>query len=219
MKKPLCALIAALLLLTACASPAPAETAPTPSASPSPNSQLSTLNSPFSYPDVDALPTLAPFALDEKYTRRYPGTVTELLPRDDYRDLYPYLGGVGGGGMGVTPYVFGFCTAGGEIVCDPAYGDPVYYEYGGSAVYVFRKAFGARGTPDNDWRSVTDFSKMYIMPTDGSALYEYDGVSTGENGIFSVCADGKWGVVDYGGNELIPCRYASPCAFPRDLPP
>jgi hypothetical protein len=58
---------------------------------------------------------------------------------------------------------------------------------------------------------------MYIMPTDGGALYEYDDVSSGEDGIFSVCADGKWGVVDYGGNELIPCRYASSVRFSEGL--
>jgi hypothetical protein len=58
---------------------------------------------------------------------------------------------------------------------------------------------------------------MYIMPTDGGALYEYDDVSSGEDGIFSACADGKWGVVDYGGNELIPCQYASSVRFSEGL--
>ncbi|MDR2357851.1 MAG: WG repeat-containing protein [Oscillospiraceae bacterium] len=197
MKRLLIALLVAALL-GACASVSapptetmPAETSPVEAAPPG--------AAGIYMPEVEKLPELAPFRVDEKYTRREEGPMPELKP-GDYGEIYPYIGSVGG--LGDSSYKLGFATADGEIVCDDAYTNVKAFEYEGERVYVFIK--GATG-------------KMYMAASDGGFVAEFDDVMDGGEGTFAVKIGDKWGVADYAGELIIPCEFERAPRFREGL--
>jgi hypothetical protein len=210
------------VLLASCGTPATPEVTPTPT--PAPTADITptpvptpTPNpNPNGYPDIDALPELPPFELDEIYTRRYPYLVTDVIPGDDYGELYPYFGSIGiRENYGTFP-IFGFCTADGEIICDPVFSYVNDRVVDGKLVYIAQKRTGTRteyymgefGYLQHDVS--LDIDKAYVVAHDGSFASEYDIAWFSNEDVIIVCRDGKWGSIDHNGNTLVPCVYDQP---------
>jgi hypothetical protein len=203
----------ALLLLAACAAPAPEVTpsAPRESAPPSAPAPTETPPPPTAspqliagYPDIAALPELSPFTLEEIYARWYDETPSELLPRGDYGDIYPFVGALGYEYGYYSADIYGLCTADGKIICNPVFMSPRCYSFDGEEVYVLRKS-----TEKSD--------KKYLAATDGSYVYAYDEILSGGEGTFTVRTGGQWGSVDFRGRELLPRVYGAPVFFSEGL--
>lgn len=136
-------------------------------------------------------------------------TTLELIPRDDYGELYPYPGGmrsdewawVGFGELAFSSY--GFCTADGTIVCDPAFAALNRFAYGDKACYTFL-----------DQRQG---DAVCLAASDGRFVQVYDEVLDAHEGTLAVREGDKWGAVDFDGNTLLPCVYEFPMYFGEGL--
>jgi hypothetical protein len=146
---------------------------------------------------------IAGFKLDEKYERWRPGTMLEIIPNPGYGPVYPYVGGVIPQSFLTAPLLdlYGFTTADGTIICDPAFSDVTRYERGGDVAYIARR----------DMRAGSDAGyMMWLLNGDASAAVLYDEVVDAGGGYFAVSRDGKWGAVDFAGADVLPQRYAYP---------
>jgi hypothetical protein len=200
--KPLAAVLALILMLGACGQKAPPAETSAPSAT---------------APAVSARPTLAPFKLDTVGERWYANTTLEVIPRDDYGEVYPFIGGIvyrnyWGGRL------FGFATTDGKIICDAAFSDVLDYTIGDDTVYVARRDTGkVIPRPYSYDEDVTAANaaydctrSWYLIAGDASYIFGYDEIVNGQHGYFSVRKGDVWGVIDYRGNEILPYEYAYP---------
>ena len=154
--------------------------------------------------------TLDAFTIGEKYERWYPETTLEIIPRDDYGKLFPFIGGYNEEHNWMSSYVYGFCTADGKIVCDPAYLLVGRYEHEGREVYV-----ALRATAERD--SETGVGEKCLIAIDGSFISSYEEVYDGREGTLTVQKNGKWGSVDFSVKTLVPCMYEYPVFFGEGL--
>jgi hypothetical protein len=158
--------------------------------------------------------------------RYYEEITTKLLPRDDYGRLWPYVGGY------VVQWwmpanIYGLCDEEGRIVCDPVYNRVEILEKDGMRLYLFTENLA-----DEYGREV---SKYTLSKLDGSWVGEYEDIAyrsydrefMGETGYswrqmltyeyITVRQNGKWGVIDYEGREILPCVYNEPVCFSEGL--
>ena len=226
MKKTLAFILAAatlVLCLTGCkpeenevTPPAETPVMETPSASPVSQAPVSSVE-PTAPIVADGVVIPSPglamdaFDLGEKYERWYPETTLEVIPRGDYGELLPFIGGQNRGEWGDTEYYYGLCTKDGKIVCDPVFIDYETYSFDGSSVYFLRYSLGEK----SDYGKVR--SNTVVMATDGHFAQEYEEVRDGGEGTITVQNNGKWGSIDFFGNEIIPCMYQFPLYFGDDL--
>ncbi|MDR3209663.1 MAG: WG repeat-containing protein [Oscillospiraceae bacterium] len=164
------------------------------------------------------------FALREIYGRWYEETTLEVLPRADYGAIYPYLGGVvpreWPAARNVTLY--GFATADGRIICDPAFSDVAAYETDGGLVYAARRDT-AHVTAEGSAGYRTEYASedmsyvTWLIAGDGSFATAYDEVEDAGGGYFSVRRDGLWGVVDASGAEVLARSYQYPPYYGEGL--
>ena len=217
-------LTALSLLLTACGEPLPVfrETAVPPpesvsAAAGSTDKAVILPNGPL--PQSAYVPPSPP-------PRFYAEITHTLTPRDDYGRIWPYVGGY------VVQWwmagdLIGLCDGEGRIVCDPVFNLAEIIEKDGKRLYkLTENRVDAEGK---------DTSKITLCKLDGSWAREYEGVayefpgSEYFNGStlrwrpdfayahISVCENGRWGVIDYEGNELLPCKYNNPVCFSDGL--
>lgn len=165
MKKFL-ALLALLLLLTACGVPA-AETTPEPDALPLPS---------FSQPSgvyADWTKLQAPQVPENVGTRLAEGPLTELVPSENYGRLLPYVGDelradVGG----MKQYRYGLVTENGCVVLDPVLDIAWTMPVGDGYALVLGKQREADGlelvyalcAPDGSWCTDFLYSSIYTNP-------------------------------------------------------
>jgi hypothetical protein len=150
-------------------------------------------------PEVAPSPTLEPFTLGEKFTRRYDEPVFELIPSDDYGELYPYVGKLGSSHWNVRLY--GLCTAEGEIVCDPVFGNFERLEYEGDVIYLLR-------VPDGS---------TVVAAVDGSFALTFGKANDVGEGRVAVFDGERWGALDYRGNLALPLIYENRMWFSEGL--
>jgi hypothetical protein len=149
-----------------------------------------------------------------------------IVPRDDYGRLWPYVGGYAVA-LWMSGDVLGLCDEQGRIVCDPVYNRAEIIEKDGKRLY---KLTENRLDPAGE-----DVSRITLSKLDGSWAKDYDGVAykfpgseyfAGSNAAWrpgiaydgiSVCENGRWGVIDYEGNELLACTYNNPVCFSDGL--
>jgi hypothetical protein len=213
MKKRVLVILAAICLLTSCVVSTPPEVQPTvapPTAQPtaSPRPQI-----PPRGPDADNLAPLEPYTPGELNKRRYAEFVAELIPRDDYGAIYPFVG-VGSDYGGET---YGLCTADGTIICDAVYIGFRRFEYEGESVYVLLKAHDR-----SEYASVEEWlrePRLFIVASDGSfaiEVAEQDIVNGGE-GTLTMRADEKWGSIGFNGETIVPPICDEPITFSDGL--
>ena len=147
------------------------------------------------------------FEVSEKYERWYPETTLELIPRDDYGELFPFIGRWSRGYMMMFSSTYGLSTADGKIVCDAVYTNVKRYEHKGQAVYVLLTASGNSETG----------GEYCLAASDGSFADVYEEVLDGLDGTFTVKKNSRWGSVDYSGKEIIPCMYEHPIFWGEGL--
>ena len=147
------------------------------------------------------------FDLSEKYERWYPETTLEIIPRDDYGELFPFVGRWSLGYMMMYSSSYGLCTADGKIVCDAVFTDVKRFEHEGRAVYIL-----LRPSENSETRG-----EYYLAASDGSFAFLYEQALNGYEGTFTVQKNGRWGSVDYSGKELVPFIYAHPVFFGEGL--
>ena len=158
--------------------------------------------------------------------RFYEDVTLALIPRGDYGRIWPYIGGHLTQ-MWMQGELYGLCDEQGRVICDPAYNEVQIIEKDGLRLYKLTKY--AR---DTDYR---DISKITLAKLDGSWAEEYDDVETlcygtefasdralqwRENVTYeyiTVCRNGKWGVIDYDGSEILPLVYNAPVCFSEGL--
>ena len=146
------------------------------------------------------------FDIGEKYERFYPDTTLGVIPREDYGELLPFIGGKNEFMWFPSP-TYGFCTTDGKIVCDPTYANVEQLAFEGETVYILMRATGEA------WDSEIGQSRMYLMAADGSFVSEYEEIHDGFEGTITVKKAGRWGSVDYFGKEVIPFMYEHPIFF------
>jgi len=167
-----------------------------------------------------------PFSPIKSPARRYEDTVLELIPQPDYGRIWPYIGGIAFI-MWMADEIYGFCDDEGRIICDPAYNQVGIIEKDGKKLYML-----AKYRMDENRN---DISRVTLAKLDGSWVMEYDNVqyqcyeSEFHDEIYfrwrpaivldyiTVCTNGKWGVIDYDGNEILPCVYDTPVCFSEGL--
>ncbi|MPM15157.1 hypothetical protein SDC9_61523 [bioreactor metagenome] len=160
---------------------------------------------------------------------RYYADVTQtIIPRNDYGRLWPYIGGhLKQMDFWSDCELYGLCDEKGRVVCDPVFNYVDIIEKDGQRLYKLTKY--AR---DEDYN---DASKITLAKLDGSWAAEYDDVITAFRGdeftedrtiswsdtvfydYITVCRNGKWGAIDYGGSEVLPCVYSAPLYFSEGL--
>jgi hypothetical protein len=218
-------LVAALIiLLAACGErlPAARETSvpPSPSVSATAEKTVQTVILP-----NGPLPQSA-YTPPSQPPRFYADITHALIPRDDYGRIWPYVGGFAAQWY-MTGDLIGLCDAKGRVICDPVFSRAEVLEKDGQQLYKLTKNLAdAVGK---------EISKITLIRTDGSWAKEYDGIAYAsgdvefmEGGAFvwrqriqyeyiSVCENGRWGVIDYTGTEVLPCVYKEPVCFSEGL--
>ena len=123
--------------------------------------------------------------------------------------------------------ILGLCDEKGRIVCDPVYNRAEIIEKDGHKLYKL--------TDNRQDANREDVSRITLATLDGRWAKDYEGVvykfpgSEFFNGCsvqwrpnlvydaITVCENGKWGVIDYNGAEILPCRYRNPLCFSGGL--
>ena len=147
------------------------------------------------------------FDLSEKYERWYPEPTLEIIPRDDYGELFPFVGRWSLGYMMMFSSTYGLSTADGKIVCDAVFTNVRRFEHEGRAVYVLLRASKNSETG----------GEYCLAASDGSFAFLYEQALDGYEGTFTVQKNGRWGSVDYSGKEIIPCMYEHPIFWGEGL--
>jgi hypothetical protein len=194
---------------------------------------------PSATPTANPGAPLPPFELKEIGERWYEDTTLEVIPREDYGAVYPYLGGtINRGFPAMEPVsLYGFATADGKIICDAAFSKVTEYTSGGKAVYLARRDTGkySQYMDYNNYSGEENYSdedtyKYYLIAGDGSYVFEYDDIVSAQGNVyteyygygaianapgyyFAVKIGDKWGAIDYDGNTVLPCEYAFPPYF------
>ena len=171
------------------------------------------------FPDTPYAPVPPP-------ARYYAQTTLELIQGDNYGRIWPYIGGY------IESYwmqseLIGLCDESGKIICDPAYNQVNIIEQGGKRLYRLVK--NRRDEEGNDISGTT------LAKLDGSWVHCYEDISymseepeyiwiswyTWRQPIYyeyiSVKENGLWGVIDYEGNQILPCKYKEPVCFSEGL--
>ena len=183
--------------------------------------------------------TVVPHASDASSSvndPKHPG----LVPRDDYGKIFPYVGRLKKSARtpvkiqsfwdGRDSLLYGFIDQNGNIICEPFYDDVELLTYGNKYAYLLTYSTGE-----------PDYTTCYaIAGADGSFVYEYsatefdyysffDGVSlhskpselyykeTDAYEYIPVVKDGKWGVIDYDGKQILPYSYLNAPLFNEGL--
>ncbi|HOQ75931.1 MAG TPA: WG repeat-containing protein [Thermoclostridium sp.] len=183
--------------------------------------------------------TVVPHASDASSSvndPKHPG----LVPRDDYGKIFPYVGRLKKSARtpvkiqsfwdGRDSLLYGFIDQNGNIICEPFYDDVELLTYGNKYAYLLTYSTGE-----------PDYTTCYaIAGADGSFVYEYsatefdyysffDGVSlhskpselyykeTDAYEYIPVVKDGKWGVIDYDGKQILPYSYINAPLFNEGL--
>jgi len=187
---------------------------------------------PYTPPEIEA---------PERY---YDEIITEFIPSEDYGRVYPYIGQVQTARPNREGYwfpyscLYGFADEDGRIICDPVYSKATLLTFGDKSAYVLKKAFfpngamttyqvNSTGTIVNleEWLDQEREEAYYaVVSLDGSFFAIYDEVFYGEydDGIkdyeyIAVKKDNLWGVIDYDGTEILPCRYDNAPLFSEGL--
>jgi len=172
----------------------------------------------------------------EQPVRFYEDVTKTLIPSGEYGHIWPYLGGYYRVFDWANGEIYGICDEEGRIICDPVFHQVDVLEKDGVKLYAFYKySRGEKGReskitlarPDGTWAEVYD----KIINTSGGTEFTHLQMK-GEYGNYpmsiswrpsitldyiSVCKDGKWGAIDYYGNEIIPCVYNAPLRFSEGL--
>ncbi|MDR3209662.1 MAG: hypothetical protein LBT36_03445, partial [Oscillospiraceae bacterium] len=163
--------------------------------------------------ETPSAPPNGGFSLDERFERWYPGAALEFMARADYGAVYPYIGGVQERVM-PTYTLYGFATEDGKIVCDPVFNEVRTYEFEGARAYLVREAAGdAADAGTDEWASELWARDARLISGDGTFSARFDAIYSGGDGTFTVCEDGKWGSVDFGGNVVLPLAYPHPVYY------
>jgi hypothetical protein len=194
--------------------------------------------SPSSVVLPNGMPEQPVFSIEEIGTRRYAETVSELRPRDDYGRLYPFIGAAAktSASYGSEEPLFGLCTAGGEIVVDPVYGEAELLERGGKEIYALKKFIGTSTDIKDDavdyTRSNTRFERAEttFAALDGSKAVTYADCELHpevydawwedippDSDFISVYDGVGWGAMDYDLELVYPCAERFPVQFCEGL--
>ena len=156
-----------------------------------------------------------------------------FVPRSDYGKVYPYVGQLNLSARtstkiksiwdGQNSLLYGFIDQNGKVICEPCYNDVELLRYGEKYVYLL-----TTGNP----RESNDVRYM-IIGADGGFAYEYTSKEFDYYGFFEesdtthreqngyeyipVVEDGKWGVVDYDGKQILPYVYQNAPLFSEGL--
>lgn len=224
-----------IVCLSACTQPA---TSPSPTLSPvpKPTVTISTAGGQQVFLPNGSLPKTSyeAAALPKRF---YDDVKTTLVPSDEYGHIWPYIGAyyeVNMMGDLVYSPVYGFCDGDGHIICEPVYTRVETLIKDGAKLYkasIFNR---------NDAKKKV--SKITLVRPNGTWVKEYDEIcieSTPEElsappgkakntvvlrwrniittDYIAVRKGDSWGVVDYNGNELLPCIYKKPLLFSEGL--
>ena len=159
------------------------------------------------------LENLLPYQVN-KNERYYSQTMLGLVPQKDYGKIYPYLGQVNKGiedeygYSNYTRYFYGFINQSGKIICDPNYNNVHFLQYKDKSAYSLFKYTYAAGT----YEAIVYYA---VASADGSFVEKYERVysPSGSFQYIPVMKNGKWGVIDYDGTEVLPCIYDSAPLF------
>ena len=158
-----------------------------------------------------------------KPDRWHADTTLEIIPSGMYGEIYPYIGGlVIEGHYYIIENLYGFCDKNGRIVCDPVYNDVKRIDRGGKKLYAAAKN---RLGPDR-----ANLSTTTLAAFDGSWAETYDGIfyehkrdieffKEFEYDYITAKNDGKWGIIDFEGQEVLPFAYEHPLFFADGLAP
>ena len=167
--------------------------------------------------------------------RAYEDVTKTLIPSSGYGHIWPYVGGFLTAEMGRSSF-YGLCDDKGRIICDPVYHNVDILEKDGTKLYrLIKKVSGGKSRfrpatkitlarPDGSWAD--EFDELYTM----CSASEYPPVKTkNDNDLrltwrlaflseyITVRKGEKWGVIDYTGNEILPCSYNAPLFFSEGL--
>ncbi len=172
----------------------------------------------------------------EQPKRYYQDTMLYLNPKDDYGRIYPYIGGATSfWGSGT---LYGLCDSKGRVICDPVFNGAEVLSDGKDSVYLLSKISGRQAGSDYaaniNYTLVAMDGSWKINASDYTAdgrIYDFDKyLNYGLiNDMFpsdytprtfpyiSICQNGKWGLVDYQGQYILPCVYPNPLCFSQGL--
>jgi len=191
---------------------------------------------------IERLTAIEPYEPPPEPERYYNGAVGEFIPSQDYGRVYPYIGQVQKAKPNSEGYwfpsscLYGFVDEKGRIICDPVYDKAMFLSFGNKAAYVMQKTAFRQGVVtyhgdfdgeymewSEDIRSKQE-GHYIVVSLDGSfaGSYEdvyYDGYYEGIKAFeyIPVCKDGLWGVIDYDGTEILPCKYYNEPLFSEGL--
>ena len=163
------------------------------------------------------LENLLPYQVN-KNERYYSQTMLGLVPQKDYGKIYPYLGQVNQGiedeysYIKYTGYFYGFIDQYGKIICDPNYNNVHLLHYKDKSAYSLHKYTYAAGTHE-------EIGYNAVVSADGSFVEKYERVYIRSESFqyIPVMKNGKWGVIDYDGTEVLPCIYDNAPLFQDDM--
>ena len=163
--------------------------------------------------------------------RYHPGIVHELIPGNQYGEIFPYVGYTWTftkeryKGEEWTAPVYGICDANGKIVCDPTFHEFKRIETAdGKDFYIFTIGEVIAFEPYAEY----DF-EYYVTNSAGSFVYRcdsywrleeappYGDCYVPKTNYLTVQNGGKWGVLDTSGRLVLPCDYDRPLFFNEGL--
>jgi hypothetical protein len=156
-------------------------------------------------------------------SRLYAEHVSNFIPSGNYGTVYPYLGQINHLDKdtywwGSSISLYGFATADGSIICDPVYDSVSAITYGDKLAYVASRTVD----PNRLWGLDHNLNGNItaVMSADGSFYSEFDSVYITnplilpfEYEYIPVQKNGKWGVIDFDGTEILPCVYPNAPLF------
>lgn len=226
-------LVSAVICLSACSA--------APSVSPAPPSPKATATLSSAGAQAVILPNGAfpktsyePVSQPPRY---YPDVIKTLIPSNDYGHIWPYIGAyykVNMMGDLVYKPVYGFCDQMGRVISDPKYTRVEVLEKDGAKLYkasIFsddpvKKSVSkiTLAKPDGTWSKEYDeirldsVSREYpVSPEKAKNIEIINWRKDIKLDYLSVRRGNNWGIVDYSGNELLPCTYKKPLLFSEGL--
>ena len=165
------------------------------------------------------LANLTPFEADSA-PRLHEGPVTEFIP-GAHGEIFPFPGQFNAGEWGMTSVRYGFFDAYGRIICDPIFDEVVLISYGDQHAFVVSQNGGGAIVRYGLNPSVEGFRA--VIPADGSFIAKFDDVFTGDfffgfnYEFIPVMRDGRWGLIDFSGNQVMPFLHPNAPLFSEGL--
>ncbi|MCL2436542.1 MAG: WG repeat-containing protein [Clostridiales bacterium] len=154
--------------------------------------------------------------------RFHPEPVTQFIPMD-YGTIRPFLGQINQGEWGWTNERFGFIDGYGRIICDPIFNEVTLLSHEDRHAFVVSSRWVPTGDAIPAWERDDLEGFVAVISSNGSFFGMFDDVYAGDFAtafdfeFIPVKRDGKWGVIDFDGNQIVDFAFPNAPLFSDGL--